>query len=378
MASTVAQHRQHLASLLLFQWLAIILAVARGLDPVCGEALGHEGLPLRRTDTGSHSSGKSKGSTHHVPLSEMTFWSWMSYLKDLPDIDESRSPVLKRLLSGSILRRDGSTSVNIRVPAKELVRLLSLSEEQEKEGVSVKVRLINLLDPKYSVYEAYLYREVLPKKSPLLLPSLGEFRGPFLTYIFHPLTKGLVGDMLETGRSLPDLQLLAANMVAGLHSLHKLGLLHRSIELNSFCILSDGKVVLGELQTAAPIGTESRVWAGLLGRETAPEIDRNFLADFALTQSRHTVKSDVYSLGVAFRNLLQLVGNGSMGPDDGGIVRRDHVERLDRLSQKMIDEEPANRPNLEQIMKDPLFEGLSFQEIEEGIVRPFRHRQERL
>ncbi|EPT31823.1 Rhoptry kinase family protein, truncated (incomplete catalytic triad) [Toxoplasma gondii ME49] len=377
MANTSVRRRQLLSSVLLLQWLTTVLGVAWGPNPIDGSK--HGQFPsLRRTEGVSQSGSGHRGSVYRIPLADMTFWSWMSYLKELPDIDESRNPILKRLLSGSFLRRDGSTTVNVRVPARELVRLLSLTPEQQREGVSAKVRLINLLDPKYSVYEPYLYREILPKRSPLLLPSLGEYRGAFLTYIFHPLSKGLVGDMLETGRSHPDVQVLAANMVAALKSLHNLGLLHRSIELNSFSVLPDGTVVLGGLDTAAPIGTETRLWVGFFGQETAPEIDRNFLADLALTQGRHTVKSDVYSLGVAFRNLVQLLGNGNLGPEDRGAVRQDHLELLDKLSQKMIEEEPGNRPTIEEIMKDPLFEGLNFEDIEEGKARPFRYKQNRL
>ncbi|PHJ16078.1 rhoptry kinase family protein [Cystoisospora suis] len=292
----------------------------------------------------------------------MSFWSWVEFLRDLPSLNESKVPVLRRLLNSPALHKDGSATVQLLVPSKELLNRLSLTPQQEKDGLMVKVRVINPFYPRYSVYEIFVHTRLLSdKKLPLVLPSLGEFKGGFLTYIFYPRTKGRVGDLLDAGKARENVRMLAAQMLAALKSLHKAGLLHQALQLNSFHVRLDGHVVLGGVETVAPMGDRTELWLGLGSYDTAPEVDDTLLARLSMKRQRYTVKTDVYSLGVALQNVLQICSSG-----DDESLSREQLQLLQNVIKSMTAEAPAERPNIDAILAGTVFQGIQMQELEEG------------
>ncbi|PHJ21690.1 rhoptry kinase family protein rop35 [Cystoisospora suis] len=226
------------------------------------------------------------------------------------------------------------------------------SREKEERGGSGKLSVGGI---DRAVVEAEILRNKIPKDAKFIYPFLGIFRDmkDRITYIIYPKSEGSLLDLAQESPDDVNISIAAAEMVYALKTLHESGYVHRDIQLRNFLVDQKGHLGLWNFKHAVAKNTrvDHEVYAFRKNASNqAPEVSH---PEEGHESSRgvYTEKSDIYSLGVAFRELVATVG----GPDTNAATRY-----LTNLSDQMMAKNPQDRPSLDTILQHGLFSHVDF------------------
>lgn len=183
---------------------------------------------------------------------------------------------------------------------------------------------------------------------------------------------------------------LLADLVAALRQLHESkGLAHLDVALRNVLLDDKGRAVLADFGLSRPMPEGGSIDGASLSLPTDAMMPILWMAPEVLKGGPVTAQSEVFSLGMAFIELVYGLGEGfdPLWPGKSlaqvkEMIRNDQwdasgmMQALGTLSPsawpdpamrqalvslitRMIDQNPANRPTLAEIAKSPLFEGIS-------------------
>ncbi|GMI11171.1 hypothetical protein TrVE_jg4504 [Triparma verrucosa] len=145
-------------------------------------------------------------------------------------------------------------------------------------------------------------------------------------------------------------------IMLGLRSLHSHNLIHRDVKPSNI-FLKDGEVRIGDLGLAVD------------GVEGGGEEEEDGMGTFLYRPKENTVseKWDVYSAGVVLIEMMSNYGSGmervvKLTAFKEGNVEEGIDERVKRLALWMTEEEPGDRPSVEEVLTELRESGL----VEEG------------
>ncbi|PFH31612.1 rhoptry kinase family protein ROP35 [Besnoitia besnoiti] len=284
------------------------------------------------------------------------------YWWNLPQLDEMQFPEFGNILRDGRRRHASRFKVVKLVPTVDaaLAKFLNLSPSQRAQGIAIKARPNSVLSllPRWSpVRESYLHTDILPKNR-FLWPALGAFVGrryPAL-YLVMPRARGDVWEAFKKHPEKFDLPLAIAEIVLAVKALHEAGLVHRDIALSNFYISFSGHIALGDMETVTVEGMRE-TQASRLGH-TAPEVEGNPFTRLGLEYIAYSKKSDMSSLGAALSKFAW---------DKG---KQETEQLILDLAKKLQDTDPARRLDFDEIMQHPLFEGIDFDAVEQGLTPP--------
>lgn len=281
----------------------------------------------------------------HVP------WSWTRLLRSLPVIDES---AFKEFPSDWPRVGRRYKLMCLEEVSDELAAFLKITPEVRKHGIVLKAFAAGSQRQASEILNEINAHQNMVPKSRFMLPFLGAYRGKSgrAVYMVMPRLRGDLYTALSRAGERANIKLALAEMAHSLKLMHDFGFLHRDVKLGNYVVDFEGHVVLADFEGA----TDKSLWLdssvdfliytkGYL----APEI--NLDDQWVL----YTEKSDVYALGICFRRILHALKE--VVPD---------AELLRQLIGHMIDENPASRYSLEEVMNSAYFKGIDFQKLEEA------------
>lgn len=279
-------------------------------------------------------------------------YSWDDYVRGLPVLDEMEFPELRPLLRR--LDKKPVVLMSVPKPRPRLASFLGLTEAQRDEGIVIKGKSTAGCSAKEVAFELFAH-EKLAKGLPLTLPSLGAFRdidGSTL-YLITPRARA---DVSLYTRRMPDkvkLRLAFAEMVYGLWGMHKDGWVHRDIKGCNYFVSQDGHALLADFEGFWKSGMPAIMY----GEEVEIIFTEHYIAPELTFDGEYQVfdfKTDVFALGVTFKEMLEWVGHLE-------VPERDLAEDLIR---HMTDPHAESRYDLRDCMEHPYFGGLDFDLVE--------------
>ncbi|CDI74752.1 Rhoptry kinase family protein ROP35, putative [Eimeria praecox] len=278
--------------------------------------------------------------------------SWDEYVRRLPVLDELDFPEVRPLLRR--LEKKSVVLMSLPKPRARLASFLGLTERQREEGIVIKGKSTAGCSAKEVAFELFAH-QTLARGLPLSLPALGAFRdidGSTL-YLVTPRARA---DVSLYTRRMPEkvtLRLALAEMTYGLWGMHKRGWVHRDIKGCNYFVSQDGHALLADFEGF----WRSGMHAIMYGEEVEIIFTQNYVAPELTFDGEYQVfdfKTDVYALGVTFREMLEWMG-GLPVP---------HRDLVEDLIKHMTDPDTKTRYDLMQCMQHPYFEGLDFALVE--------------
>lgn len=278
--------------------------------------------------------------------------SWEGYVRELPLLDSSVFPELRPLLKR--LEKKPVVLMSLPHPSRQLSRYLGLSEQQQEEGIVIKGKSTYGCSPKEAAFELYAHHK-LAKGIPFSLPCLGVFKDTSgrALYLITPRARA---DVALFTRRIPqkvNLRLAFAEMTFALWGLHSRGWVHRDIKGCNYFVSQSGHALLADFEGF----WRNRMHATIYGEEVEIIFTEHYVSPELTFDGEYQVfdvKSDVYALGVSFKEMLQWMGSLP-------VPRR---ELATDLISHMLDPDARTRYDLQQCMQHPYFEGIDFQKLE--------------
>ena len=196
---------------------------------------------------------------------------------------------------------------------------------------------------RFLVREARVAREVVhPHVVPIRASQLG---GPRPCLVMPFLGHHTVGDMLASPGNLSLRQAIwiARQVAEGLAGLHARGWLHGDIKPDNVVLGEAGHATLTDLGFARRLGTpECGAGTPLLGTPNYASPER------LEAETELTAQTDVFSLGVMLREMLEAIAGDGRSPDPSAgpsPPAQDAVRRqAHRLANRLADPDPRRRP----------------------------------
>lgn len=278
--------------------------------------------------------------------------SWEDYVRTLPVLDEMEFPELRPLLKR--LDKKPVVLMSVPKPRARLAAFLGLTEEQREEGIVIKGKSTAGCSAKEVAFELFAH-ERLAKGLPLSLPALGAFRDVDASTLYL-VTPRARADVSMYTRRMPEkvkLRLAFAEMIYGLWGMHRKGWVHRDIKGCNYFVSQDGHALLADFEGFWRNGMHAIMY----GEEVEIIFTEHYIAPELTFDGEYQVfdfKTDVYALGVTFREMLDWMGS----------LPVPHRDLAEDLIRHMTDADTDNRYDIEQCMKHPYFDGLNFELVE--------------
>lgn len=278
--------------------------------------------------------------------------SWEDYVRNLPVLDEMEFPEIRPLLRR--LDKKPVVLMSVPKPRARLAAFLGLTDEQREEGIVIKGKSTAGCSAKEVAFELFAH-EKLAKGLPLSLPALGAFRdidGSTL-YLITPRARA---DVSLYTRRMPEkvsLRLAFAEMIYGLWGMHKRGWVHRDIKGCNYFVSQDGHALLADFEGFWRNGMHAIMY----GEEVEIIFTEHYIAPELTFDGEYQVfdyKTDVFALGITFKEMLEWMGN----------LEVPHRDLAEDLIRHMTDPDTKNRYDLMQCMQHPYFEGMDFDLVE--------------
>ncbi|CDJ51900.1 Rhoptry kinase family protein ROP35, putative [Eimeria brunetti] len=278
--------------------------------------------------------------------------SWEDYVRGLPVLDELEFPEIRPLLKR--LDKKPVVLMSVPKPRARLASFLGLTEEQREEGIVIKGKSTAGCSPKEVAFELFAH-ERLAKGLPLSLPALGAFRDidASTLYLITPRARA---DVSLYTRRMPEkvsLRLAFAEMIYGLWGMHRRGWVHRDIKGCNYFVSQDGHALLADFEGF----WRSGMHAIMYGEEVEIIFTEHYIAPELTFDGEYQVfdfKTDVFALGVTFKEMLEWMGS----------LPVPHRDLAEDLIKHMMDPDTKSRYDLPQCMQHPYFEGLDFELVE--------------
>lgn len=273
-------------------------------------------------------------------------------MRNLPVLDELEFAELRPLLKR--LEKKPVVLMSVPKPTPRLSAFLGLTDEQQTEGIVIKGKATNGCSSKEVAFELFAH-EKLAKGLPLTLPAIGVYRD-FDGSTLYLVTPRARADVAQYTRRMPDkvnIRLAFAEMIYGLWGMHKNGWVHRDIKGCNYFVSQSGHALLADFEGFWRNGMHAIMY----GDEVEIIFTEHYIAPELTFDGEYQVfdyKSDVYALGLSFREMLEWMGDIPVPLKD---LALDLVEH-------MVDPDMKKRYDLKQCMQHPYFEGIQFDELE--------------
>ncbi|KEP61644.1 UNVERIFIED_CONTAM: rhoptry kinase family protein ROP34, putative [Hammondia hammondi] len=335
---------------------------------VAENSLANRELPEKENSVARHPSRSGGAERRRLDSLVPGFLQRRRIFKQLQPVDELQLREFREASSKvkAHFFSAGHASVTfVERPSAALLSFLHLEREDVPFGVVIKAIPYDAFDLYEAVAEPYIHRMFEdPRKFPYVVPVLAALRSTSkrILYLVLPLYRELPETVDEEARSV-DFVLLLAEMAMAVRQLHERNLAHRDLKEDNFLVSPEGHVVVSDLATLDVADNKSFL-IGTSGY-MPPETRSSYLLRKGYTRSRYGEKTDVYSLGVAFRHLAFML-------EELG-VQVPHRTQLAKLVKKMTRVDPERRPHIGEVMDDPFFASVDFHQVRQRAGKhPFK------
>ncbi|OCH84569.1 kinase-like protein [Obba rivulosa] len=233
--------------------------------------------------------------------------------------------------------------------------------------------------------EKHILQRITDEQKPGLVGIIESWSDWLYVYFVMPLCPLTLHELLfqKFPVSVPQTKWFCAELVVGLRSLHELGYMHCDIKTTNIVLDPNGHLRLVDMGLAYGPGDpeklrEFRCYEGPVGTlgYVAPEV--------CLRAGNHIgygCAADIWGLGLVFLDLVARNGYPSLIPSVQSFKDqlssmhnwdRELQNRLDNwvdnplahgLLKRMLHLDESKRPSLEQMMQDPFFAGINWDEV---------------
>ena len=194
-----------------------------------------------------------------------------------------------------------------------------------------------------------------------------DFFNIVMDYCEYGDLRKIINEIKSKGQlfSKSEIYYFLKNICLGLKQIHEKHLIHRDLKPENLFLKNDLRLMIGDFGVAKQLQDGTIHANSLIGT-------LNYMAPEILRREKYSNKVDIYALGCIIYELCTL--NFYSGNKTGGKINVNiYGEDLQNLIDKLVENEPNKRPNIDEI--EIIINNFIFHNDEASLIKVFRKKE---